>query len=108
MIASIDVGASLTKAAVITEPGAPPAAVRVEGVPEWPTVLVLKRDRSLETGVAARNRGAGRTFRDRYHTGLKQMINRAGALDPCTGRSTSAPGTPSRSSVASRRCSPTP
>ncbi|MEV0663161.1 Hsp70 family protein [Actinomadura luteofluorescens] len=82
MIASIDVGASLTKAAVLAEPGSPPAAVLVEGVPEWPTVLVLKRDRSLETGVAARNRGAGRTFRDRYHTGLKQMINRAGALDP--------------------------
>ncbi|MGX2993350.1 Hsp70 family protein [Streptomyces sp. JNUCC 64] len=82
MIVSVDIGASTTKAAVLGTDPPELTTVRVEGVPEWPTALLLDRKGALITGVGAVNRREAAPFRGRYLAGLKQRINLPSDIEP--------------------------
>ncbi|OKH94956.1 Hsp70 family protein [Streptomyces uncialis] len=82
MIVSVDVGASTTKSAVLAEGTADAVTVRLQGLPEWPTALMLGRDGTLITGTAAANLRDAAPYKGRYLWGLKQQINLAARTEP--------------------------
>ncbi|MEU3945698.1 Hsp70 family protein [Streptomyces sp. NPDC029526] len=82
MLLSIDIGASLTKAAVLPGPGEDAVAIREQGRAEWPTGLLLHPDGSLTTGQQAENVRKAPRFAGRYVTGLKQQVNATGGTEP--------------------------
>lgn len=82
MIVSVDVGASTTKAAVLAEGSPDAVTVRSQGLPEWPTALVLGRDGRLITGTAAANLRDAAPYKGRYLRDLKQQINLAARTEP--------------------------
>ncbi|MEU0687393.1 Hsp70 family protein [Streptomyces uncialis] len=82
MIVSVDVGASTTKAAVLAEGGPDAVTVRSQGLPEWPTALMLGRDGTLITGTAAANLRDAAPYKGRYLRDLKQQINLAARTEP--------------------------
>lgn len=73
MIASIDFGASTTKAATLDAGSGEVRVMRYQGQPRFPTAVFLSPGGQLLVGRAAiNNRGRAP---DRLHTGLKQFIN---------------------------------
>ncbi|MFE3476295.1 Hsp70 family protein [Streptomyces bacillaris] len=82
MLLSIDIGASLTKAAVLPDGADAAVAVREVGRAEWPTGLLLHPDGSMTTGQQAVNFRKAHRFRGRYRTGLKQQVNLVGGVEP--------------------------
>ncbi|MFD7653951.1 Hsp70 family protein [Actinosynnema sp. NPDC059797] len=82
MITSVDIGASLTKAAVWDSATDLVTAVIVQNQTQWSTSLALRRDRSMVTGLAAWNSRKSARDRNLYFAGLKQLINLTAATEP--------------------------
>lgn len=82
MITSIDIGASLTKAAVWDGSAAGVTPVIVRKQSQWSSSIALQRDRSLATGeVAWLTRNSVRDA-SRYFAGLKQLVNLSTEVEP--------------------------
>jgi actin-like ATPase involved in cell morphogenesis len=82
MIVSIDIGASLTKAAVWDGSVAEATPVAIQEHHQWSSSLVLQRDRSLITGQAAWHGRNSARDAPRYFAGLKQLINLTTGVEP--------------------------
>ncbi|MGW3996026.1 Hsp70 family protein [Amycolatopsis sp. NPDC004772] len=82
MIVSVDLGASLTKAAVWDGSAADVTPVAVLGELQWSSSLALQRDRSLATGRAAWLSRKSARDAPRYFAGLKQLVNLTTEVEP--------------------------